>query len=136
MSIRKSINFISATAVLFLCVFPNYCSARIVPETDPSNLNDLVDILINVANYFLGITGSLMLIMFIYGGVMLILSSGNKERVQKGQQIITSAVVGLIIVFSSYLIIQFTLQTLGVVDPSGSFKSGSGVTGEWATPPN
>ena len=52
--------------------------------------------------------------MFIYGGFMFLISAGSADSVGKAKQIITAAVIGLIIVFSSYLIIKFTLDSMGV----------------------
>ncbi len=83
-------------------------------------LNDFVGILGIVAKRFLQLSGSLALLAFIIGGVMLILSGGNKERVQKGQQILVAAVVGLVIVFTSWLIISFTYKALTGNSWSGS----------------
>lgn len=77
-------------------------------------LNDFVALAINVAQWILGIVGSLTLAMLIYGGFMLLISSGSAETVTKAKNIIVAAVIGLIIVFASYLIIKFVLDSLGV----------------------
>lgn len=76
-------------------------------------LNDFVTLGINISNIILGVVGSLSLLMFIYGGMTLLLSAGNAETVTKARKILIAAVVGLAIVFSSYIIIQFVLQALG-----------------------
>lgn len=77
-------------------------------------VNDFITLAINVARWILGIVGSLSLAMFIYGGFMFLISAGSADSVGKAKQIITAAVIGLIIVFSSYLIIKFTLDSMGV----------------------
>ena len=66
--------------------------------------------------------GSVVLLMFIYGGATWILSAGNSERVQKGKQIIFGAIIGLLIVFGSYTIVYYTLEYMGVTE-GGSFRS-------------
>jgi hypothetical protein len=81
-------------------------------------VNDFVQILINGVNILFGLVGSLTLIMFIYGGVMFLVSSGNTERVTKAKQILINAIIGLIIIFTSYLIIQFVLVSLGYTNSS------------------
>jgi len=55
----------------------------------------------------------LTLLMFIYGGFIMIFSGGSPDRVQKGKQTLLNAIIGLVIVFSAYAIIQFTLSAVG-----------------------
>ncbi len=83
-------------------------------------LNTFVELGVNVANYILGIVGALTLLMFIYGGFMWILSGGSSDKVQKGKDIIIGSVVGLVIVFSSYLIISFVSNNL--LGAQGEYK--------------
>ena len=97
----------------------NICQAALVDgipcaTTGKCELNDFIKLAINVANWILGITGSLALAFFIYGGVMFLVSAGNTERVTKAKQIIIGAVIGLIIVFASYTIIRFVFQAGGL----------------------
>jgi hypothetical protein len=70
-------------------------------------LNTFIALGVNVANFILGIVGALTLIMFIYGGFLWILSGGSSESVKKGKDVIVGSVVGLLIVFSSYMIINY-----------------------------
>jgi len=76
-------------------------------------LSDLGKLAIGISRWILGIVGSLSLLAFVYGGVLFLISAGNRETVQKAKQVIIGAVIGLTIVFASYLIIQFVLQALG-----------------------
>ncbi|MFA5109748.1 MAG: pilin [Patescibacteria group bacterium] len=77
-------------------------------------VNDFVSLAINVSKWILGIVGSLSLVMFIYGGFMFLISAGSSDSISKAKKIIIAAVVGLIIVFSSYLIIKFVLSSIGL----------------------
>lgn len=76
-------------------------------------LNDFIVLAVNVSQIILGLVGSLSLIMFVYGGVVFILSGGSSEKISQAKKIIVASVVGLIIVFSSWLIIKFAVETLG-----------------------
>lgn len=94
-------------------------SGPIVPQGDKYDtgdyeLNDFLQIGINVTNIILGVVGSLTLLMFVYGGIMMLISAGNSEKVTKARGIIVAAVIGLAIVFASYLIIQFIMSAFGV----------------------
>ncbi|MFA5155725.1 MAG: pilin [Patescibacteria group bacterium] len=94
----------------------NYCGDYAV--------NDFIALGINVAKWVMGIVGSLALIMFIYGGFMFLISGGSSEKVEKAKKIIIAAVIGLVIVFASYLIIKFVMQSMGLTW-SGGIGSGN-----------
>jgi len=69
----------------------------------------------NVVNAILGIVGSLALVMFIYGGIIWMTSSGNAEQVTKGKNIVIWATIGLVVIFSAYALVNFVLtKALGV----------------------
>jgi len=76
-------------------------------------LNDFAITAVKIARWLLGVVGSLALLMFIYGGVMLLISGGNQQRVEQGRQILTNAVIGLVVVFLTYMIISFVVSALG-----------------------
>jgi len=90
-------------------------------EEGDFTLNDFVRVGMRVTEIILGIVGSLALLMFIYGGLMFIISSGNSEKVTKAKEIIIGAVIGLVIVFTSYMIIQFTMDALGIEIKKGGW---------------
>ena len=86
-------------------------------------LNDIMAIAINASKYILGIVGSLTLIMFIYGGVIFLISAGNPDTVGQAKKILTAAVIGLIIVFASYIIIKLVIGSLGLNWNGGSIST-------------
>lgn len=54
------------------------------------------------------------LAFLIYGGVKWIMSEGDKTAVENARQTIVGAVVGLVIVFVSYLILSIVLKVFGI----------------------
>lgn len=66
----------------------------------------------DIISTILGLVGIIFLILMIYGGLMWMTASGSEEQVGKAKKIITSAVIGMIIVFSAYAITYFVTQTL------------------------
>ena len=50
------------------------------------------------------------------GGLFMIVSFGNAERFKKGQQILVAAVIGMIISFSAFLLVNYILEALNVSD--------------------
>ncbi len=77
-------------------------------------LPDILAIVIGASRWVLGLIGSLALIMFIYGGFTFLISAGSSEKIGEARKIIIAAVIGLIIVFTSYIIIRFVLTSLGL----------------------
>lgn len=99
--------------ILLGLVFASCAQAALVVSNDPAyDLNSFVVVGLQVANYILGIVGALTLLMFIYGGFTWILSGGSSDKVQKGKDIILGAVVGLVIVFSSYMIVSYVTNNI------------------------
>jgi heme O synthase-like polyprenyltransferase len=66
--------------------------------------------LINVALIFAGVVA---VIFIILGGIKFINSGGDPKRVEGAQKTITFAILGLVIVFSSFLIIHFIGNVTG-----------------------
>ncbi|MBU0545774.1 pilin [Patescibacteria group bacterium] len=92
----------------------------ILPEcvVNPNQTCDDVGIFIiaglNATSFLFGIIGALVLLMFVYGGFVLILSQGNPEKVKQGTGIMTAAVIGLIIAFGGYLLVRFLGEAIGL----------------------
>ena len=124
---------ISITLILLINIFSvgvlTVSAAGLLPDTETGSgptcpagstncgkytLNEMVSVAIKIANFILGIVGSLALLAFVAGGVMMMLSAGNPEWVTRGKQTIIGAVIGLAIVFTSYTIIFFIYKSLGI----------------------
>ncbi len=117
-NIKKQIKKIFILALLFLLPKLAWAQPLIDPENDKYKkgnytLDDFISLLIGASQIILGLVGSLALLFFIYGGVIFLISGGSSDRITKGKTIIQNAVIGLLIVFLSYAIIQFVMTTFG-----------------------
>lgn len=88
------------------------CKNLSATECGDYEINDFIVLTINISRWILGIVGSLTLVMFVWGGVMFIISGGASDKISQAKKIIVAAIVGLIIVFSSWLIINFSISTI------------------------
>ncbi len=80
---------------------------------NPLGEGTTVEVLIGrVIQAILGVVGSLALLMFIYGGLTWMTASGNKEKVEKGKDIIIWATLGLVVIFTSYVLVKFVITAL------------------------
>lgn len=90
----------------------------IIPECafkgNCKDVNQFLNLAINAVRWIFGIVGGLALIMFVYGGLLMIISFGNEEKVKQGKSAIIASVIGLVIVFGAYLLVNFLLTALGV----------------------
>jgi len=60
------------------------------------------------------IAGIILFAMLIAGGFSIFVSAGNPEKVKKGQSMLTNALVGFLIIFAAYWIIQLLEFSLGI----------------------
>ena len=60
-----------------------------------------------IINIVLGLTGIIATIYLIYGGIKWLRSGGNEQTVTEAKAVIRSAIVGVIVVLSSYVIVNF-----------------------------
>lgn len=91
-------------------------------ESGDCQVNDFIVVAVRASEIILGIVGSLALLMFIYGGVIFLISAGNSEKVSQAKQIILGAIIGLAIVFTSWMIINFSMTALGYYQAGEWFK--------------
>lgn len=73
---------------------------------------DIRTIIGRVIKAALGISGSIALLMFVWGGMLWLTSGGSPERIKKGKDAIVWAVLGLVLIFGSYAILNFVLGAI------------------------
>lgn len=65
-----------------------------------------------IVQALLGFLGIIAIIIILYGGFVWLTSAGNEEKVSQAKKIITSGIIGLIIIFVSYAIASFVITQL------------------------
>ena len=64
----------------------------------------------------IGIGGGIAFILMLIAGVQIMTSSGNPERLRAGQELLTSAIAGLILlVFSIFILRTIGIDILGIL---------------------
>ena len=58
--------------------------------------------------------GVVIFFMIIFGGFTIIANAGNPDKIKEGGKTITSAIIGLLVLFGSYWIIQIIQVVTGV----------------------
>lgn len=80
--------------------------------TQPCNLCHLFKGIKNIINLVLSLVILIAPLIIIYGGFVILSSGGKPERVTLGKSIITYVVIGLVIVFGAWLIINTVMNGL------------------------
>ncbi|HCC23273.1 TPA: hypothetical protein DF272_03775 [Candidatus Falkowbacteria bacterium] len=65
-----------------------------------------------IIRFVIGLSGALALVVFIYGGFQWIFSQGKSANVEKGKKAITYSIIGLVIIFTSYIVLKFITSAL------------------------
>ncbi|MDR2063584.1 MAG: pilin [Candidatus Nomurabacteria bacterium] len=65
-----------------------------------------------ITNTILVVIGIVSVFMLIYGGLRYILSGGDSKKVVDAKNTVMYAIIGLIIVFLSYALVNFVIEKL------------------------
>lgn len=60
----------------------------------------------------LGLSGSVALLMFVYGGTVYLTAQGENEKIQRAKNTIVWATVGLVVIFGSYAFLNYLFKGL------------------------
>ncbi len=93
----------SAEAIKLNNEYPVFPGGIDIKTEEGQKLNSIVAWLYYA---IIGISGFTALIMIIYGGVQYLTSAGNPAAIGGAQDRIKSALLGLLIIFASFIIIQ------------------------------
>ena len=86
----------------------------------------LTFIIVRILQIFFGVLGVIAVFIIMYAGFIWMTSQGDPNKVQKAKQIMTNAVIGLIIIFSAFGIATFIMNVL-----RGAGGGGVGGGGGW-----
>lgn len=84
-------------------------------------------LIVRIIQIVLGFLGVLAVGFIVYGGFVWMTSNGDESRVERAKKIIVSAVIGLVIILSSFAIATYVISRLS--NATGSPGSGSGNNG-------
>ncbi len=84
---------------------------------------DLLGTIGTIISVFLSVLGVIFLILVIYAGFVWMTASGDPKAIEKAKGILTSAVIGLVIILLAYGITTFVINLLG-----GATGGGGGTT--------
>ena len=119
--LRKNILLIALISfVIFGLIIQFTFAAGLVPCLGAEcNTCHLFELLNNVINFIaLQIVPVLAVAMIMVGAFFLVTAGGSETAIKKGRDVITSAVIGSLIILSAWLVIDVILKNLAPGDTS------------------
>ena len=65
-----------------------------------------------ILKFLLGFAGIAALVFFIIGGIILLTSRGNADKLKSGKDTIVWAILGLLVTFTSYIVLRYVLEII------------------------
>ncbi|MDO8581810.1 MAG: TrbC/VirB2 family protein [bacterium] len=139
---RKTKNFVSLFIVsLFLCFFvvlPAFAQTNDLAglstfQNSGSGLatTDIRITIGNIIRIFLGLLGTIAIVLILYAGFMWMTAAGNEEKIEKAKKILTNAVIGLVLILAAFGIVSFIISSILSASSSGTItddgSSGVGI---------
>ena len=104
------------------CVDGICTSREACVEDGQCTLNQILQVFVNITIFILGISGSVILLMFVYGGFLWVTSRGEAKRIEKGKDTVTQAVIGFAIIVLAYSMVNFLIAALAGDAPSETIE--------------
>ncbi len=91
-------------------IFPAHVFAATL--TNPLGTTSIREVISRLIQSILGVTGSVALLMFVYGGFLFLVSAGEPNKVKTGKEVMKYAALGLIIIVGAYTIVRAIVSAL------------------------
>jgi len=114
----KKIFLLISLFFLILSLTPVFTNAAIVPCGNPGQaqctITDFFVMLNNIYNFIVwNIAAPLAILGLTIGGIFMMISAGNPQLLGTGKNILKMAIIGLVLVFCSWIIVNTILTALG-----------------------
>ena len=94
---------------------PKYSDIAEIPQDAPiRNWSNIGNIVSSLLTYIFPIAGLLTFAYLLYGGFHLMIAQGDENGVKEAKAKITNAIIGFVIIFLAYWIVQALGIILGV----------------------
>lgn len=113
---RKLFSLRFSLVIAALAALPLAAAAIAFP--DPFAGRSLQVVVGGAIKVFLGISGSIALLMFLYGGFTWMTAGGSPEKIETAKNTLTWAGLGLAVIFGSYVLVNFVIS--GFITASGT----------------
>lgn len=79
---------------------------------NPLGTTSIQAVIARLIKALLGLSGSIALLMFVWGGFLWLSSRGETKQIEKGKETIKWATFGLVIIFTAYILVGAIIGAL------------------------
>ena len=83
-------------------------------QSGQTSTRDLPEVVGSIIQWVLGIVGIILLVMFVYGGVLYATSAGNEDKVETAKKVMMYAIIGIVIIALAFVLTRYIIQALFV----------------------
>ncbi|MFH2105607.1 MAG: MMCAP2_0565 family pilin-like conjugal transfer protein [Parcubacteria group bacterium] len=83
-------------------------------KSGKTSTRTLPEVIGQIIQWVLGIVGVVLLVMFIYGGVLYATSAGNEDKTETAKKVMLYAIIGVIIIALAFVLTRYIIQALFV----------------------
>lgn len=77
---------------------------------------DFLVVAFNGANMLVRISGAVAFLLFVYAGLLYLTAGAKPANAGKAKEVIVATLIGLVLIFSAYLIVNVVLTAIGAKD--------------------
>ncbi len=117
--VKHAVKIVVGTAAAFLPFSVFAASAKDVVNEGLTILTatglgsrDIRETIGSVINIFMGLLGTVAIVIILIGGFQWMTAGGNEEKVEKAKQMLGAGVIGLAIILAAYSITRFVVGSL------------------------
>jgi hypothetical protein len=81
-------------------------------QEDGSEISPVMEVFLRIIDMLVTVVGSVSVLIFVIGGLILATASGNEQQLQKGKEIFKYAILGLLVTFLSFIVVTFVQSIL------------------------
>jgi len=87
-----------------------------------TDITDPREMAVNVVRFFMTFLGIIAVCIILYGGFIWMTAAGNEDKVAKAKKIIVAGAIGLAVIISAYVIVNFIIQTTDSLVTNGDVQ--------------
>lgn len=95
-----------------------HCPLGLVCLDNPLNTTDIPTLIGLVLRGLFAVIGTIALVIFIYGGALWMTAFGEESKVKRGWDTMIWGALGLVVIFGSYVAVDFILKAILVLPGS------------------
>ncbi|USN53416.1 MAG: hypothetical protein H6760_04655 [Candidatus Nomurabacteria bacterium] len=104
---------IAGLVLMPLSAFAQSGSAVAIPN--PISCGNLICLFVNLMRLILAGLGVFGMVMFIWGGFLMLTSAGNADRIQKGKETLVWSILGILVILGSWILLKSVIDAINGV---------------------